>query len=79
MSKLNPTDIQGFVIRGYSLPLARYVFLHLSSADQARKLIGRLLGRIMSIFSDGPSAWRAGCQEPSGRLRTYGCRKRLRE
>jgi len=46
MSKLNPTDIQGFVIRGYSLPLARYVFLHLSSADQARKLIGRLLGRI---------------------------------
>ncbi len=46
MSKLNPTDIQGFVIRGYNLPLARYVFLHVLSADRARKLVGRLLGKI---------------------------------
>ncbi len=27
MSKLNETDIQGFVLRGYNLPVARYLFL----------------------------------------------------
>lgn len=46
MSKLNPTDIQGFVLRGYNLPVARYLFLHLSNAESGRQLIGRLLGRI---------------------------------
>ena len=29
MSKLNETDIQGFVLRGYNLPVARYLFLRL--------------------------------------------------
>jgi len=43
MSKLNETDIQGFVLRGYNLPYARYVFLHLTEATSARALIGRLL------------------------------------
>ena len=43
MSKLNETDIQGFVLRGYNLPYARYVFLHLTAAASARALIGRLL------------------------------------
>ncbi|HZD30906.1 MAG TPA: Dyp-type peroxidase [Candidatus Angelobacter sp.] len=46
MSKLNPTDIQGFVLRGYNLPFARYVFLHLSHAESGRKLINGLLGKI---------------------------------
>lgn len=46
MSKLNATDIQGFVLRGYNLPLARYVFLHLSGAEKGRQLIGRVLGKI---------------------------------
>ncbi len=46
MSKLNPTDIQGFVLRGYNLPVGRYVFLQILSADSGRKLIGRLLGKI---------------------------------
>ncbi len=45
MSKLNATDIQGFVLRGYNLPVARYLFLHLEDATRARKMIGRLLGR----------------------------------
>ena len=31
MSKLNETDIQGFVLRGYNLPVARYLFLHLKT------------------------------------------------
>jgi Dyp-type peroxidase family len=43
MSKLNETDIQGFVLRGYNLPFARYVFLHFEDAPRARALIGRLL------------------------------------
>jgi Dyp-type peroxidase family len=46
MSKLNETDIQGFVLRGYNLPFARYLFLHFEDAARARKLIGRLLGEI---------------------------------
>ncbi len=43
MSKLNATDIQGFVLRGYNLPVARYLFLHFEDAKRARTLIERLL------------------------------------
>jgi Dyp-type peroxidase family len=43
MSKLNETDIQGFVLRGYNLPFARFVFLRIENAERARNLIGRLL------------------------------------
>jgi Dyp-type peroxidase family len=43
MSKLNQTDIQGLVLRGYNLPFARYVFLHFEDGARARALIGRLL------------------------------------
>jgi Dyp-type peroxidase family len=46
MSRLNETDIQGFVLRGYNLPFARYVFLHFEDAAKARALIGRLLPAI---------------------------------
>ena len=46
MSKLNETDIQGFVLRGYNLPVARYLFLHFESATRARSLIGRLLSQV---------------------------------
>jgi Dyp-type peroxidase family len=46
MSKLNATDIQGFVLRGYNLPVARYLFLRLEDAKRGRDLIGQLLGEI---------------------------------
>ncbi len=46
MSKLNETDIQGFVLRGYNMPVARYLFVRLDSAARARKMIGRLLSEI---------------------------------
>ena len=46
MSKLNETDIQGFVLRGYNLPVARYFFLHFEDAARARMLIGRLLHHV---------------------------------
>ncbi len=43
MSKLNETDIQGFVLRGYNMPCARYCFLHFENAERARDLIKALL------------------------------------
>jgi Dyp-type peroxidase family len=46
MSKLNNTDIQGFVLRGYNLPVARYIFLRFDEATRTRELIRRLLHSI---------------------------------
>jgi len=46
MSKLNETDIQGFVLRGYNMPVARYLFLQLKDASSARTLVRRLLHEI---------------------------------
>jgi Dyp-type peroxidase family len=43
MSKLNATDIQGFVLRGYNMPYARYCFLHFEDGRRACELIRRLL------------------------------------
>ncbi len=43
MSRLNATDIQGFVLRGYGMPYARFCFLHFEDAQRARTLIRRLL------------------------------------
>ena len=43
MSKLNATDIQGFVLRGYNMPCARFCFLHFPDAKSARHLLARLL------------------------------------
>ncbi len=46
MSKLNATDIQGFVLRGYNLPVGRYLFLRLEDARKARNLVRLLLSQI---------------------------------
>jgi len=46
MSKLNSTDIQGFVLRGYNLPVARYILVHFEDAVRGRKLVGRLLHEV---------------------------------
>ncbi|MEO6923744.1 MAG: dyp-type peroxidase [Bryocella sp.] len=43
MSRLNATDIQGFVLRGYNMPYARYCMLHFGAAEQTRALIADLL------------------------------------
>jgi len=45
MSKLDPTDIQGFVLRGYTFPFARYLFLDISR-EKGRELVGKLVGEI---------------------------------
>ena len=46
MSKLNETEIQGFVLRGYNFPLGRHLFLRFQDAGRARTLIHRLLPEI---------------------------------
>jgi Dyp-type peroxidase family len=46
MSKLNATDIQGFALRGYNMPFARYLFLQLREPTKARELLTRLLPQI---------------------------------
>jgi hypothetical protein len=43
MSKLNASDIQGFAIRGYNMPYARYCFLRFTGAGGARALLVKLL------------------------------------
>ena len=43
MSKLNASDIQGFALRGYNMPFARYCFLRFSDAERARALLKQLL------------------------------------
>ena len=46
MSKLDATDIQGFVLRGYNLPFARYMFLEIVDAQRGQAFIGRVLDQI---------------------------------
>ncbi|MBB5338762.1 Dyp-type peroxidase [Tunturiibacter gelidoferens] len=46
MSKLNETDIQGFVLRGYNMPFARYLFLHFEDAGRAATFIHRLMREV---------------------------------
>lgn len=46
MSRLDETDIQGFVLRGYTFPVARYLFLEISNAEGGRKLVASLLDSI---------------------------------
>jgi Dyp-type peroxidase family len=46
MSKLNETDIQGFVLRGYNMPFARHLFLYFEDATRARAFILRLLHEV---------------------------------
>jgi Dyp-type peroxidase family len=46
MSKLDTTDIQGFVLRGYGLHYARYMFLEITDSKKGQTFIDQLLGRI---------------------------------
>ncbi len=46
MSKLDATDIQGFVLRGYALQFARYMFLEIADPVRGQHFIGRLLNQI---------------------------------
>src|SRR6266853_6839653 len=42
-STLNLGDIQGFILRGYRMPMVRHFLLAVSVPAEARKLLGRLV------------------------------------
>jgi hypothetical protein len=42
-STLDLPDIQGFILRGYRMPIVRHFLLSVMSAAEARKLLGRLI------------------------------------
>lgn len=46
MSKLNETDIQGFVLRAYNMPFARYLFLTISEGKKAQQFVDALIPQI---------------------------------
>jgi deferrochelatase/peroxidase EfeB len=43
MSGLNLEDIQGFILRGYRMPMVRHYLLKVKTPDAARALLGRLV------------------------------------
>ncbi len=42
-SALDLTDIQGFILRGYRMPLVRHFLLAVGTPAQARRQLGRLV------------------------------------
>jgi deferrochelatase/peroxidase EfeB len=61
-SALDLADIQGFVVRGYRMPMVRHFLLTVGDAGNARKLLGRLVN---GDESDAPQittaeAWHVG-------------------
>jgi Dyp-type peroxidase family len=46
MSTIDVSDVQGFALKGYNFPYARYLLLELLHPDSARKFIGAILPHI---------------------------------
>jgi Dyp-type peroxidase family len=46
MTKLNVSDIQGFALRGYSFPWARYLLLEITSTEAGQQFVGRMISQI---------------------------------
>ena len=46
MSRIDVTDIQGFALRGYNFPFARYMLLELLDCQKAEQWIGQLIPHI---------------------------------
>src|ERR1019366_113017 len=46
MANLNVADIQGFVLRGYNFPFARYLLLELEGPQAGRDFIGQIIPHI---------------------------------
>jgi deferrochelatase/peroxidase EfeB len=42
-SELNLADIQGFILRGYRMPMVRHLLLEVGDPGEARKLLGRFV------------------------------------
>jgi Dyp-type peroxidase family len=54
-ARLDLTDIQGNILRGYAMPFARYVFLTIRDAELGRAFLGALADRVTNaeIWDDG--------------------------
>jgi Dyp-type peroxidase family len=46
MVKLNAADIQGFAMRGYTFPVARYVMMEIADAPSGQALLRRILEQV---------------------------------
>ena len=46
MVKLDAADIQGFAMRGYTFPVARYVMLEITGAHSGQALLRRILDQV---------------------------------
>jgi len=46
MSKLDATDIQGFALRGYTFPLARFLFVRISDTKKGQAFVAELVSRL---------------------------------
>jgi len=44
-SALDLGDIQGFILRGYRMPMVRHFLLTVGVPAEARKMLGRLVGQ----------------------------------
>ena len=62
-SRLNVENIQGALLRGYRLPVARYLFVHVSAPERARTFIGQIAEQVSSA-----APW---SQKPEWALNAY--------
>ena len=68
-SKLDLDDIQGFILRGYRMPMVRHFLLTVGAPAEARKLLGRF---VSGDESDAPQIttaedWHVGFEPGPGR------------
>src|SRR5205823_4604354 len=68
MTTLELADIQGNILLGYRLPVARYTFLTIGDADSGRRFIRRVLPDVLA----GRVAWLEGCCRASGDVEVAG-------
>jgi hypothetical protein len=67
-SPLDLDDIQGFVLRGYKMPMVRHFLLKVGAAAEARKLLGRFVSGDESAAPQITTAedWRVGFEPGPG-------------
>src|SRR4051812_27213637 len=77
-STLDLGDIQGFILRGYKMPMVRHFLLSVSTPAAARRLLGRL---VSGDESDAPQVttaaeWHVGFEPgPGDNVSEQPCRK----
>jgi hypothetical protein len=49
MSTLDLADIQGFILRGYRMPMLRHFLLTVGNPEQARRQLGRLVSGDLTV------------------------------